>query len=377
MADLAIRSLADLEVSASTTRVLNLHAIHRRSGLDPRHREDPLFRSPPLNRAIFLKHRVRPNEADQFEDRRSLCTKLLLPLDPADLRSGGRYVFVGERSFDLVMLNMFGESVGRDTPDRRMIELIDQSPSFDPFFLREHLRRHGRLAAPCYFDLPEADIARMSAFVENEVRPLVRLAFGRGGAVKTQSGRLVAKMLAGDIDSELEPLRLVMNLDPSAFGEGVFCWKGFLYYKWALGEAARQAPAVSREISRMRTQGGAAEPSVRGDLTVARRNVLSALAVARMAVADILDVYDQAFADLVDHGNPQPFRDFLLSAPGHFVELGARLGAIDHLISFWGFRFPAERRASVTPQELADILLDFETGLAFEAAEPEGELVIA
>ena len=129
-----------------------------------------------------------------------------------------------------------------------------------------------------------------------------------------------------------------------------------------------RAPAVYREISQIRPMGRQ-DPAIRAYLASARRGLEQALTGASEAVADILDVYDQAFAELVHKGDPQAFREFLLGAPGRFIELGNRLGAINHLVSFWAFRFPPERRAYVTPEELADIFLDFETGLIFNKAQ--------
>ena len=48
-----------------------------------------------------------------------------------------------------------------------------------------------------------------------------------------------------------------------------------------------------------------------------------------------------AFADLVANQSPKTFRDFLLCAPYMFLELGEKLGAISHIVSFWRYRFPA------------------------------------
>ena len=81
-------------------------------------------------------------------------------------------------------------------------------------------------------------------------------------------------------------------------------------------------------------------------------------------VTETLSVYDDAYEGLTRHNDPLRFRDFLLQAPALFNELGERLGGIDHIISFWRFRFPEDRRSSlVTPEELSDIFSDFEQSL--------------
>ena len=80
----------------------------------------------------------------------------------------------------------------------------------------------------------------------------------------------------------------------------------------------------------------------------------------------VVKVYDEAYEAMTKQGDPIRFRDFLLQAPRLFNELGDRLGAIDHVISFWRFRFPQGKKVLITPEELADIFADFEQSLARE-----------
>jgi hypothetical protein len=48
-----------------------------------------------------------------------------------------------------------------------------------------------------------------------------------------------------------------------------------------------------------------------------------------------------------------------------FWDLGERLGAVNHVVSFWNYRFPPGRLPVVSGSELADILADFSDSLAF------------
>ena len=56
------------------------------------------------------------------------------------------------------------------------------------------------------------------------------------------------------------------------------------------------------------------------------------------------------------------FRDFLLDAPSMFSRLGDQLGAVQHIVSYWRFRF-GPGVPPVNVEELMDIFMDFETGL--------------
>ena len=96
MNDRTVRNLAHLEESASTARVLNLLRVYRRQRNNPAYSENPLFQSPTLNRSIILKHRLRRNERDLFFDARKTATKIIIPIDGAELKLGGRFVFVNQ-----------------------------------------------------------------------------------------------------------------------------------------------------------------------------------------------------------------------------------------------------------------------------------------
>jgi hypothetical protein len=367
--DRTVRNLAHLEESASTARVLNLLRVYRRQRNNPAYSENPLFQSPTLNRAIILKHRLRRNERDLFFDARKTATKIIIPIDGAELKLGGRFVFVNQINYDNMMGDFLGDIWSTNRADHDLLAIIDSLPSLDPFLLREQLRRHGRDPARCYFEISDADMSRMFGFVEREVQKLINLCYEDGQApVKTEAeerrgSRLVQKILSATVDNETEPLRLTLRLEKREYQEGVFCWKGFLYYKWTLSEALPDVTRVADAISSVRPRGGSDTETlahIDKTRTSLRGSILGALEAARKS----LRFYDAAFDGLIS-GRPQAFREFLLSAPAMFCDLGERLGAVNHIVSFWNFRFPQGKLPTVTGPELIDILVDFEESLAF------------
>jgi hypothetical protein len=368
--DRTVRNLAHLEESASTARVLNLLRVHRRRKNDPAYSEKPFFQNQTLNRSIILKHRLRRNERELFFDGRSTATKIIIPIDGEELKLGGRFVFFGQINFDNMMADFLGDNWHVDRADNDLLTIIDGLPSLDPFLLREQLKRHGRDPARCYFEISDADMSRMFNFVGGEVQKLIDLCYAgveqtpeqqEGG--ERRGSRLVQKILSNAVDAETEPLRLTLRLERREYQEGVFCWKGFLYYKWTLAEALPDVSKVADAISKVKPRGGCdTETLVHIDKarTALRGSILGALEAARKS----LRFYDAAFDSLID-GKPQAFREFLLSAPAMFCDLGERLGAVSHIVSFWRFRFPQGKMPVVTGPELVDILADFEESLSF------------
>jgi hypothetical protein len=358
-----------MEESASTARVLNLLRVHNLRRLDPEYGEKPFFSNATLNKAIFLKHRLRRNERELFFDARRTATKIIIPIDGADLKLGGRYVFVGQINFERMLSDFLGEGWLHEGSDRQLLALIDEMPSLDPFLLREQLRRHGRDPARCYFEISDSDMKRMFRFVEREIQKLVELCYrdSRQGYDARQGSRLVSKILSSTVDAETEPLRLTLRLDKREYQEGVFCWKGFLYYKWTLTDVLADVARVADAVGEVKPRGPM-DDETKAVIAKARATMKAAILAALESARKSLRYYDAAFASLID-GRPQAFRDFLLAAPSMFCDLGERLGAVNHIVSFWNFRFPRGRLVVVSGAELADILADFGDSLSFDGAD--------
>ena len=359
MSDRAIRNLEHLRRTASTARVLNLLNVADEHQHTPEWSERPMFKTPALNTALIIKHRLRRNETDAFPGRRQVATKVVVPIDSTDLKSGGRFVFVNQIGFERAMQEAFG--IHAEHPDLRTLRLMDQLPSLDPFLLREQLKRGNVDAAACYFALSEADMENMHNFVQQEIEPLVSLSLGDSVAAVGSSARMASKILSNSPGDRLEALRVTLRLEPEQYQEGVFCWKGFLYYKWSLSSLMGEITYVADEVTKVRPVGPidkAAKEYLDRGRTVLRSRILNTCE----DVSRTLRFYDEAYASLTRDGKPLAFRDFLLEAPSMFSHLGDQLGAVQHIVSFWRFRFKSGA-AHVSVEELIDIFMDFETGL--------------
>jgi hypothetical protein len=362
LTDRAVRNLANLRVSASTARVLNLLQVWHEHGGSEGWTSAPMFQNPTLNRSLILKHRLRRDEIDRFRVRRHVATKVILPIDQGDLRVGGRYLFVDQIGFDRTLEETFG--IGPSHPDRRVLALMDELPGLDPFLLREQLRRNGLAPAACYFNLSPADLGRMGEFVATEIRPLVDLSLGLDAdlAAENPVARLTAKIMSFTPGEDMSALGATLQLEPQEYEEGVFCWKGFLYYKWSLQTIIGDVGGVIEGVRRVRAAGRVdADQHVAIDR--AREQVRRRIILTCEAAADMLRVYDEAFEGLTVRGDPSAFRDFLRDAPILFARLGERLGAVQHIVSFWSYR-TATGKPRLMAEELIDMLSDFETSLS-------------
>lgn len=358
------RDLSLIRASGSTARVLNLALAWERFGDTEEHQTKTLFRNPRLNRALIVKHVMRPHERELFTRPMASATKVILPYAASELQLGGVSFMVGEKRFERLLRDAAGkyESESDFIADAELLRVIAALPSFDPFLMRERLRHLGIDPARSYFEIAEADVGRMRSFVGREIAQLVSLAFAGGGAdAGGLSQRLADKLMTDETAKSLDPLRQTLRLSGEDYIEGVFAWKGFLYYKWLMDEIRPGLTDFMPRFASLRVVGASAEE--RREFAETRKDILDKMRLAIERVDDTLLEYGVAFAALAD-GQPAAFRDFLLKAPELFIPIGEAVGVVRHIDSFWRFRFPGDVKPMMEADEAIEVLHDFESTVA-------------
>ncbi|MBL8554370.1 MAG: hypothetical protein JNL41_08835 [Phenylobacterium sp.] len=368
MQDRTFRSLRGLEKTASTSRVLNLAALLVRNADNPAHAANPFFVADPLNGAVIVRHRLRGSEREGFTDHRYSATKLIIPFAREDLGLGGRSVFVAEKGWREAFEVLRGEA-GDLERDVAVLEAIDELPSLDPFLLREHLKRRSFTISPSHFDISGPDLTRMQRFVGTEIAKLIELAYRDSDGLEGNINRLVEALLVSKSDERLEPLRLTLRLEKENYQEGIFAWKGFLYYKWVLNTLWGQVKDVFAELMRAKV-AGIIDSATRSEIEETKLRLRTKLERQVRAVRTQLKIYDDVFAELTASGNALGFRDFLLKSPDMFLTLGEGCGLISHIATYWRYQFPHGRTLVADAGTLLDILQDFDAGLGQEDAPP-------
>ncbi|MEQ1618505.1 MAG: hypothetical protein ABL883_09200 [Terricaulis sp.] len=373
------RDLSLIRASGSTARVLNLALVFERFGQSEDFQARPLFRNQKLNRALILKHAVRAHERPLFERPEPHTTKIVFPFSATELGIGGTSAMVGERKFTQLLRRAVGAEgdKGDFEADCELLTLLHELPSFDPFLLREQLRRAGHEPARCFFDLSDADVAAMLVFVQASIAPLVSAAFGAAGRrAEKLSMRLAEKLMTDENAQLLSPLRDTMRLSVGEFAEGAFAWKGFLYYKWTLNDLVARQSAFMARFNACAVDSD--DRRIRYEIDKLKKDVLGHMDRVLTRGVQMMHVYDSAFMAMA-RGDPTPFRDFLLDAPAQFLPLGEALGAVKHIHTFWGFRFPDKAPLGLEAEEFQDVLQEFErmlNGIQLVRGMPDQDLML-
>jgi hypothetical protein len=364
--DRSFRSLSALS-TASTARVLNLNAIGIAHEDNADFGANPMFTSPVLNRAIILKHRLRANEADLIQGARCIGTKVIFPFDRTDLSAGGWSLLVGQKDYEELLRDAghYGERYDFHH-DLRVLRLLDQVPSLDPFLLREHLRVNEIHPDPHYFQISGFDQKRMFDYAAAEIRRLTDLAVRESGQSRSEAtARVVSALLSTEVDEKLEHLRKTLQLPPEEFLEGVFSWRGFIYYKWSLVDFWPDLVKALRQIKAILPLRSM-DSDQRAQITCAKQAILAGATKASNEIRNVISIYDTAYDSLIAERDPRKFREFLLGGPALFPEIGEKMGGLSLVTSFWKYRFPEGAPRTVDCDELTAIFQDFSRGFLVE-----------
>lgn len=359
-----VRSLAQVRDSASTARILNLLRVKERYGDTDEYAQQPLFLNTRLNQAIFIKHTIRANERDLVNSEQQTATKVVFALDHDDLGLGGFSFFIEQRNLQSALDEALGTDVDPSEFERDLAVLKEfaRLPSLDPYLLRERVQQSGSAVGSCYFDISEADLAKVEAYVEGEIGSLVELAYGISGPeAKAIATKLAQLIMRNEQSSSLEPLRKTLRLNPEEYEQGIFGWKGLLYYKWNISDLQ---PKIRQTANRMiSTRFIRAHPDDEKQLDLTRKAILRTVAEKFKSVERSMKAYDAAFDALVNKKDPGAFRNFLLRAPALFIAIGEDLAAINHICSFWDFRLPAKIPNRLEVDDAYDIYHEFAAAL--------------
>lgn len=357
----AAGSLQSLMTARSSSRVLNLVHAHKMADRSGSPMDPPLFQSPTLRRSFIIKHRMRPDERLNMPGFSATATKVIIPMDPNNLAVGGKSSFISEAWFGGLMAEATGTANFLDSPDGQLLKELDKIPSFDPFLLREWLARAGRVADERYFDLTPSIIEGMEQFVLEEISLLVSMALS-GQPATAAVLRLARKMLSSQYDDDLRPLQEVLRMTPDDFRDGMFGWKGLLYYKWLFRRVDAKVPAMISGLTEVRPRRQITRDQIDEANAMIRSISTGVLACAKSVQVSLL-AYDTAYRGLTQTQDPVGFRQFLLRAPQMFLDLGESVGLLEHSVDYWGYRSKAIEPRRFTGDDYLMLISELKEGL--------------
>lgn len=384
------RSLRET-LSSGASRIFNVAEITRRLEDAARDAGDPppdrfLFGHRGLNRAVFIK---RPKEfaapassslnasAEILEngqlrrfivdtrvrvEKGDIATVVYIPYDIENVAGGGNSFELGGRGRDRALLDVAGFDARSDSDsvrrDLRLLELLEDLPSLDPFLLKDRVAVENEAVPEAYFTIPEAEYQEIKSYILTKFRPITERVVDPTSRNAAQvSEQFIMKLWeAKDLDY-LRPITEVFRIDPGQAGEIYYSWKGVTYYEYQYKRGQRTLLGFAEWLHTKAVPSHYVKADVRAELEQAAREVATAFARHLKNSSDILRDYNQAYEDLfVKGGDARPFIGFLRESSTMFWDIAASISAMNHGVAVWSQRTRNAAEGKLTADELKSLI---------------------
>ncbi|WP_323760378.1 hypothetical protein [Maricaulis sp.] len=346
----------------TTTRIFDLYSITRAHADDLEFERGPVFQNRKLNHAFLIKHTVRPHERAMLTVDAAVVTKVIIPVSIDDLGMGGHTLFVEERR-GLAKLRRFldvtvdgGENLDDDLARLRELSKL---PSFDPFLLSDRFLRHERPIDARYFQIAPKERKAMQAYVAKQIAGVVALAFGHENLADDDARALkfAVEIIEGEDTPKMNALRQTLGMTKEEFVDGMFGWKGVLYYRWKLNEATERLRRFVIEMDDVIIRGVTAQE--RNQINEIRKLILKETRQRWAALVSVLDGFQEEFERFCRSGDPVTIRNFLLKADGYFYHFGSDLSALTHVTSYWEYWWRGRELGSLSARDAMEVFPAF------------------
>jgi hypothetical protein len=333
-----------------------------------------LFDLSTLNLGIFFKEVSYSDEQDEV----LVSTRVYFPYNDNDIAQGGESTSAEPDTIIRVLAKRgaIKDVTELTAHDQRVLEILTQLPTFDPFLLLSQRREMevDRTISARYFDITEDDWILIRRPVMEKIAILVSKAnqnqsidvfqqyIGeRSGTQENEEARrlmtsaVIDSIWRGEATQGCRQLIRSFQLDEGKTAEILFAWKGINYYEFQYKKYKDQFYDFFRWLGgpdSMPKDIQALQSSSVERFTYRRDRARKLIRATHATVMEVINDYNAAFAKLVDEDSPKEFQTFLSQAPKNFLTVGLAIGVLAHTATAWTQLTNDGRRASVRSFDL-------------------------
>jgi len=362
IADKNLRAL----LSAGSARVFDLQARHRELEATHPRTLQTFFANRNANRLVIIKYAPPANERKQLVSERAVQTKLYLPFNHASLLEGGKTIFLSDARLEQALEDQLALSPKHDMAayehDRRVLKLLDELPSLDPFLMKDRFEIEKLSVDTDYFAFPPGELEKIKIFVRDKMAKVAEFAAEQQKAAdQVHAVEKLTQILweAKDV-AALSPFTRAFGIPPTAAPEIVYAWKGIIFYDY---EFSRQRADWQKMLDWLKLEAKPRDGIAGSALTEMndlRDAATQALTKHMTRASALLENYRHCFDELfLRKKDAKPFVEFLRSAKRSFWDLGDSISRLNHSHAVWERsteRFPLRRLPALILTDVLDAL---------------------
>jgi len=352
------------------------------AGIDDDDPIGPLFRNRYLNESIVFK--VVDSVVVRGKKQHGVETLIYFPYNHDNIYEGGDSILVSDPRRAEKLLHKCGlDTVNEEKAeagrwDIRIMEMIDQLPTLDPFLLKCKAQQLGieEKLNPAYFNISIEEWNRIQKPIREKIDALVRKALGMDGQDAAGNAELQAKIEeniskflkkiweARDIEG-IEDFVYGMEMPPERAPELFFAWKAICYYQVQFIEVEKALRKLFAWVGDPKTSlpvdfGGLRTDS-QAEIKRNLRLLKASLRENYLSIVEKLKTYEESYRQFIEESRPGPFREFLGEADLHYVDLAACLSRNSHAINL--LQDQLSRTGAMIPSEQHHELLECMLGV--------------
>jgi hypothetical protein len=301
-----------------------------------------LFDIRALNFSVFIKEPAK-TQPGMFApaQHKTLRTRLFIPYNRERPGEGGVSIDSRDPRIDEALKNVAGlDRQARPDSyehDKKIIRLLDELPSLDPFLLKDRFRQADVEVPAAYLHIQPEEWEAIRTFVHNQFRIVAHVIFpGEAHQMDEKAEQLTQQLWDLRDFSHLSAVVKVLGLDPNRTEQIFYSWKGVIYYDYDLERLRPQISALFTWFDQGSNPKDFCKPEVERELARARTAIKNRIKVAIAETEKHLKSYHKSF-DLFfrEKKTASEFVTFLESAPKNFYSLGESLSKLSHSIVLW------------------------------------------
>ena len=216
---------------------------------NPQH-EGFMFRCRELNRIVVIKEGKKTQGGfKRIGASSQIFTKVYFPYNEGDPYEGGLSIYRHDPTFADALLEQCG--LDRDEQpevfqhDTHLLRVIDQTPSLDPFLIKDRLQQEKIQVHPAYLKITEKEWQAIQAYIRKRFDAIVRFAFPDAKNQTAKADALIDKLWEATDMEALGPIIAAFKLDPERASEILYAWKGITFFHYEFGRTEAKTKAFA------------------------------------------------------------------------------------------------------------------------------------
>jgi hypothetical protein len=325
-----------------------------------------LFHAAGLNKVIFVKHNVRPNEREMFARKIQLATKVFMPFDPNRLESGGRSFFIEEPNYGQFLRDYFQIDPDSADPkvhtDLQILNILQEAPTLDPFVVCERLRAAGIEPDPEIFSSSYTLIRDASERVFEVFRPLLEKAMSKIVSPDEMS-RFAGQIWNVTESTTSSPFLEALHIPRSDWVSVIFAWKALIYYDLISQKADERFEEMSLRLRSIRFHGTLNARDIFALQNLQRAFLDSLRRLKDSTSKQIRSALDKLVAAVTGEPDPTAISAALRDMATNVSDIGADVMLFDQVSSYFLYLVPANS-TSADPETLTESVTNLSEILA-------------